>query len=161
LFMLVNREDLRDRIVALFGSRHVSLTTKTMTEIGQRISRYLATLALVNSGFGIVIGVGTWLIGLPYAVLWGTLAAMLRFIPYVGSASALALPPVFSFAYFEGWRELVAVTVLFGVVELALNSFLEPLIYGKTTGVTALGLLVAAMFWTWLWGTLGLLLSTP
>src|SRR5262249_17770703 len=84
-----------------------------------------------------------------------------RFIPYVGTAIAFVLPLLFAFAYFEGWREPVEVTVLFGVVEIALNSFLEPLIYGKTTGVTALGLLLAAMFWTWLWGSLGLLLSTP
>jgi hypothetical protein len=86
---------------------------------------------------------------------------MLRFIPYVGTAIAFALPLLFSFAYFEGWRGPVEIVVLFGVVEISLNSFLEPVIYGKTTGVTALGLLVAAMFWTWLWGTLGLLLSTP
>ena len=89
LFMLVGREDLRDRIVGLFGHHQVGITTRTMEEIGRRISRYLATLALVNSGFGLVIGVGLTLIGLPYAVLWGCLAAMLRFIPYVGTAVAL------------------------------------------------------------------------
>ena len=161
LFMLVGREDLRDRIVGLFGHREVGLTTRTMEEIGRRISRYLATLALVNSGFGLVIGVGLTLIGLPYAVLWGCLAAMLRFIPYVGTAVALALPLVFSFANFPGWIQPLEVVTLFGAVELALNSFVEPVLYGKTTGVSALGLLIAAMFWTWLWGTPGLLLSTP
>lgn len=160
-FMLMNREDLSDRIVALFGHRHVSLASRTMEEIGQRISRYLATFAMVNSGFGLVIGVGLWLIGVPYAVLWGCLAAMLRFIPYVGPAVAFSLPLIFSFAHFPGWRQPLEVVALFGVVEVVLNSFLEPVIYGRTTGVSALSLLVAAMFWTWLWGTLGLLLSTP
>ena len=161
LFMLMGREGLSDRIVGLFGHRQVSLTTRTMEEIGQRISRYLATFALVNSGFGLVIGLGLWLIGVPFAVLWGCLAAMLRFIPYVGPAVAFILPLVFSFAHFPGWAQPLEIVALFAVVEAALTSFLEPVIYGKTTGVSALGLLVAAMFWTWLWGTLGLLLSTP
>ncbi len=161
LFMLVGREGLRDRIVGLFGARQVGLTTRTMEEIGQRISRYLGTLALVNSSFGLVIGLGLALIGLPFALLWGCLAAMLRFIPYVGTAVAFALPLLFSFANFPGWIQPFEVVALFSAVELVLNSFLEPVIYGKTTGVSALGLLIAAMFWTWLWGTPGLLLSTP
>jgi predicted PurR-regulated permease PerM len=161
LFMLLGREDLSDRIVGLFGHRQVTLTTRTMQEIGQRISRYLAMFALVNSCFGLVIGLGLGLIGVPFSVLWGCLAAMLRFIPYVGPAVAFVLPLTFSFAHFPGWVQPLEVVALFGAVEIALNSFLEPVIYGKTTGVTALGLLVAAMFWTWLWGTLGLLLSTP
>ena len=161
LFMLMGRKELSDRIVGLFGDRQVSLTTRTMQEIGQRITRYLATFALVNSGFGLVIGVGLQLIGVPFAVLWGCLAGLLRFIPYVGPAVAFVLPLVFSFAHFPGWAQPLEVVALFAVVETALNSYLEPVIYGKTTGVSALGLLVAAMFWTWLWGTMGLLLSTP
>lgn len=161
LFLLMGREGLSDRIVGLFGNRQVSLTTRTMQEIGQRISRYLATFAMVNSGFGLVIGLGLGFIGVPFAVLWGCLAAMLRFIPYVGPAVAFILPLVFSFAHFPGWAQPLEVIALFAVVEAALTSFLEPVIYGKTTGISALGLLVAAMFWTWLWGTLGLLLSTP
>src|SRR3954447_26093817 len=161
LFILMGREQLSDRIVGLVGHRQVSLTTRTMEEIGRRISRYLATFALVNSGFGLVIGLGLGLIGVPYAVLWGYLAALLRFIPYVGPAVSFLLPLIFSFAHFPGWAQPLEVIALFGVVETALNSFLEPVIYGKTTGVSALGLLVAAMFWTWLWGTMGLLLSTP
>jgi predicted PurR-regulated permease PerM len=161
LFMLIGRKDLSDRIIVLFGHRQVSLTTRTMEEIGQRISRYLATFAMVNSGFGLVIGLGLGLIGVPFAILWGCMAAMLRFIPYVGPAVAFVLPLVFSFAQFPGWMQPLEVVALFAVVEVVLNSFLEPIIYGKTTGISALGLLVAAMFWTWLWGTMGLLLSTP
>ena len=160
LFMLMNREALGDRIVQLFGHRQINLTTRTMKEIGQRISHYLATIMLVNLGFGLTVGAGLWLIGVPYAALWGCMAAMMRFIPYVGAAVAFLLPLVFSVAYFPGWRQPLEVVAFFGVVELAL-SYLEPVIYGKTTGVSALGLLVAAMFWTWLWGLLGTLLSTP
>jgi predicted PurR-regulated permease PerM len=161
LFMLMSREDLTDRIVGLFGHRQVSVTTRTMVEIGDRISRYLATFALVNASFGIVIGLGLGLIGVPYAVLWGCLAALLRFFPYVGPAVAFLMPVVFSIAHFPGWMQPLAVVAFFGVVELVLSSFLEPIIYGKTTGISALSLLVAAMFWTWLWGIVGLLLSTP
>ncbi|WZO95887.1 AI-2E family transporter [Isosphaeraceae bacterium EP7] len=161
LFMLIGRDDLGDRIIQLFGHRQVTLTTRTSEEISRRITRYLGTFALMNIGFGLVIGLGMAVIGVPYAVLWGCLAALLRFIPYVGPAVAFVLPLVFSFAHFPGWMQPILVVALFGVVETALNSFLEPIIYGKTTGVSALGLLVAAMFWTWLWGTLGLLLSTP
>ncbi|MDR3637281.1 MAG: AI-2E family transporter [Isosphaeraceae bacterium] len=161
LFILIAREDLSDRIVGLFGHRQISLTTRTMTEVGQRISRYLATFALVNSGYGLAVGAGLTLIGVPYAVLWGCLAALLRFIPYVGPAVAFLLPLVFSFVHFPGWRQPLEVVALFGVAETLLNGYLEPVIYGKTTGISALGLLVAAMFWTWLWGTVGLLLSTP
>jgi AI-2E family transporter/B12 binding domain len=160
LFILMNREVLGDRIVQLFGQRQINLTTRTMGEIGERISRYLAMITLVNSGFGLTIGLGLWAIGVPYAVLWGCLAAMMRFIPYVGAAVAFLLPMVFSVAHFPGWRQPLEVAAFFGAVEIALT-YLEPLIYGKTTGVSALGLLVAAVFWTWLWGLLGTLLSTP
>ncbi len=160
LFMLMNRAELGDRIVQLFGQRQINLTTRTMGEIGQRISRYLAMITLVNSGFGLIVGLGLWTIGVPYAVLWGCLAAMMRFIPYVGAAVAFLLPLMFSVAYFPGWRQPLEVVAFFGAVEVAL-SYLEPVIYGKTTGVSALGLLVAAAFWTWLWGLLGTLLLTP
>ncbi len=161
LFLLLEREDLADRITQLFGQTRITLTTRTMDEVGERISRYLAMFATVNSSIGLIVGVGLYLIGVPYAMLWGFLAAALRFIPYVGPTSAFLLPLVFSIAYFETWREPSMVIGLFLVLEIVANSFLEPIIYGKTTGVSALGLLVAAMFWTWLWGALGLLLSTP
>ena len=160
LFILLNREDLGDRIVQLFGQRQINLTTRTMSEIGQRISRYLVMITLVNAGYGLIVGIGLWAMGVPYAVLWGCLAAMFRFIPYVGAAVAFLLPLAFSVAHFPGWRQPLEVVAFFGAVEVAL-SYLEPVIYGKTTGVSALGLLVAAMFWTWLWGLPGTLLSTP
>jgi len=161
LFLMVGRDDLGDRIIALFGGKRLSMTTRTMHEVGNRIGRYLATNALVNAGFGLFIGVGVGLIGLPYAMLWGVMAALLRFIPYVGTVVSFALPTVYALVSFPGWGHALGVVLLFLVIETALNSFLEPIIYGKTTGVSALGLLVAAMFWTWLWGVWGLLLSTP
>ncbi len=160
LFILLSREVLGDRIVQLFGQRQINLTTRTMGEIGQRISRYLAMITLVNSGYGLVVGLGLWAIGVPYAVLWGCLAAMMRFIPYVGAAVAFLLPLVLAVAAFPGWRQPLEVLAFFGAIEVAL-SYLEPVVYGKATGVSALGLLVAAAFWTWLWGLLGTLLSTP
>ena len=161
LFMMVGRDDLGDRIVSLFGGRQISATTRTMNEVGHRIGRYLATNAMVNAGFGLVIGTGLHFIGLPYGALWGVMAALLRFVPYVGTVIAFSLPTLYALATVEGWREALEVAALFLIVETALNSFLEPVIYGKTTGVSALGLLVAAMFWTWLWGLWGLILSTP
>ena len=160
LFILSQRDDLADRIVRLFGRGKISLTTKTMAEAGHRISRYLMMFAMVNSCVGLIVGLGLWAIGLPYPLLWGVLAAMLRFVPYAGPATAFALPLLFSLTQpgeYLPWE----VAGLFLTLEILANSFLEPMIYGKTTGVSALGLLVAAMFWTWLWGALGLLLSTP
>lgn len=163
LFMLMNRDDLSDRIVQLFGHRQVTLTTRTMEESGHRISRYLGMFATVNSTIGLIVGVGLSAIGVPLAVLWGVLAALFRFIPYVGPATAFVLPLTFSVASSSdtSWTQPLMVIGLFAAIELLANSFLEPVIYGRTTGVSALGLLVAAMFWTWLWGPLGLLLSTP
>ena len=161
LFLMINRENMSDRLTRLFGQGKISLTTRTIGEVGQRISKYLVMFAGMNTAMGIVIGLGTWAIGIPYAVLWGVLAGTLRFIPYAGPATAFALPLIFSVANFETWREPMLLVALYAVVEVAANMFLEPVIYGKTTGVSALALLVAAMFWTWLWGPLGLLLSTP
>lgn len=161
LFILIGREDIGDRITTLFGHNHVSLTTRTTQEISRRISRYLGTFALLNSCYGLTIGVALGLIGVPYSVLWGCMAALLRFFPYVGPAAAFILPFLFSFAQYDGWLQPLEVLVVYGVVEIVLAFYLEPVIYGKTTGISALSLLVAAMFWTWMWGTLGLLLSTP
>lgn len=159
-FMLVGREDLSDRIVQLFGRRQITLTTRTMADVGQRISRYLGMYSAVNSLFGLFIGTGLWACQVPYAVLWGFVAGMLRFIPYVGPAVAFALPLLFTFAESTGLWQPLSVIGLFLVAEAVLNA-VEPVIYGRTTGVSALSLLVAAMFWTWLWGLVGLLVSTP
>jgi predicted PurR-regulated permease PerM len=161
LFLMINRENMSDRLIRSFGHGKISLTTRTMEEVGQRISKYLVMFAMVNSTFGLIVGLGLWAIGVKYALLWGFLAGFLRFIPYAGAATAFALPLLFSIATEDSWTKPLLVVALYGVLEVAANSFLEPMIYGKTTGVSALALLVAAMFWTWLWGGIGLILSTP
>lgn len=161
LFMLMQREDLSDRIVQLFGRRRIGLTTHAIDELGGRISRYLGMLAIVNASIGLIVGLGLWAIGVGFAVLWGSLAAVLRFIPYLGPSLAFLLPFLFAAGTSAGWVQPIAVVVLFAVVETAASAFVEPVVYGRTTGISALGLLVAALFWTWLWGPLGLLLSTP
>ena len=129
-----------------------------MTQIGHVLSRYLAILALFNLAFGVVIGLGLWVIGLPSPALWGLLAAVLRFVPYLGTIVSFSLPEIISIAHFPGWTQPILVIALFGGAELIANS-IEPLVYGKSTGISPIGLLVAALFWTWLWGGLGLLLA--
>ena len=161
LYLMINRDNMSDRLIRLFGRGKISLTTRTIEEVGQRISRYLMMFATMNTAMGVVIGTGLWAIGVPYALLWGFLAGALRFIPYAGPATAFALPMLFSIASKDGWNQPLMILSLYAVVEVAATMLLEPVIYGKTTGVSALALLVAAMFWTWLWGALGLLLSTP
>ena len=161
LYLMINRENMSDRLTQLFGQGRISLTTRTISEVGERISKYLVMFATMNTAMGVVIGLGCYVIGIEYAVLWGFLAGALRFIPYAGPATAFALPLLFSVAAYDGWTKPLELVALYTVIELIANMVLEPVIYGKTTGVSALALLVAAMFWTWLWGPLGLLLSTP
>ncbi len=161
LYLMINRENMSDRLIRVFGHGKISLTTRTIEEVGRRISKYLVMFAAVNSTFGLIVGLGLWAIGVPYALLWGFLAGALRFIPYAGAATAFALPMLFTIATEESWTKPLEVVALYAVLELAANMVLEPMIYGRTTGVSALALLVSAMFWTWLWGGVGLLLSTP
>ncbi len=161
LYLMINREDMSDRLIRVFGKGKISLTTRTIEEVGQRISKYLVMFAVMNTAYGLVIGLGLWAIGIPYALLWGFLAGALRFIPYAGPAAAFALPMLFTYASTPGLVKPLEVLGLFAVVEILAMMVLEPIIYGKTTGISALALLVAAMFWTWLWGAVGLLLSTP
>ena len=158
VFVLIESNDISDRIVQMVGWGKIGVTTKTMTQIGHVLSRYLATLALFNLAFGVVIGLGLWAIGLPSPALWGLLAAVLRFVPYLGTIVSFSLPEIISIAHFPGWTQPILVIALFGGAELIANS-IEPLVYGKSTGISPIGLLVAALFWTWLWGGLGLLLA--
>ena len=161
VFLLLQREDMSDRISRLFGQRRIGLTTRTLDEAGRRTSRYLAAVTAVNAGYGLVVGLGLWAIGVPQPVLWGALAGVLRFIPYVGVAAGFVLPLLLSMVASDGWREPLLVAALFGTLEVLVVGLLEPVLYGRTTGVSSVGLLVAAMFWAWLWGPIGLLLSTP
>jgi predicted PurR-regulated permease PerM/methanogenic corrinoid protein MtbC1 len=161
IFMLVQREDLRNRLIRLIGYGHLTLTTKALEEAGQRISRYLLMQSIINTSFGIAVGIALYFIGLPYALLWGFLAAMLRFIPYVGPWAATIMPGALSLIVFEGWMWPAMVVAVFLVLELVNNMILEPLLYGESAGVSEVGLLIAVAFWTWLWGPVGLILATP
>lgn len=158
VFLLLQREDIANRITSLFGWGRMGVTTKTLAEIGHDLSRYLAALALVNTTFGLLVTLGLWAIGIPSPALWGFLAGILRFIPYVGSALSVLFPTVLAVAHADGWWPPVLVIVLFVFLELAVNS-VEPYLYGKSVGISPVGLLVSALFWTWLWGGLGLFLT--
>ncbi len=162
IFMLINREDLRNRLVRLMGKR-LALTTRTLDAVGDRISRYLLLNALVNGGFGLLLAIGLSIIGVQYAFTWGLLAAMLRFIPYVGSMLAALMPVTMAFIQFPGddWHHAAYAAGLFLVMELVAANVIEPLVYGPHTGVSTVSLLVAAMFWSWVWGPLGLVLAVP
>jgi predicted PurR-regulated permease PerM len=161
IFMLLKHADLRNRLIALAGYGQMTLATKALDEAGQRISRYLLMQSLINGSFGVTVGLGLFLIGVPYAVLWGFLAAALRFIPYVGPAVSALLPSALSLAIFPGWVQPLIVIGLIVLLELASNMVMEPLLYGQSAGVSAVALVVAIAFWTWLWGPVGLLLATP
>ncbi|MGE5193192.1 MAG: AI-2E family transporter, partial [Deltaproteobacteria bacterium] len=160
-FALTEYEELRNRIYRLAGQSRLSLTTRTLDEAGKRISRYLVAYALVNGGFGLLVALGLWLLGVHYAVLWGFLAAAFRFFPYVGAIAAAGLPLCMAVIQFPDWTHPALVAGLIIALEVVTNSFVEPLTYGRSAGVSTVALLVAATFWAWIWGPLGLLLSVP
>jgi len=161
VFMLVKREDLRNRLLRLVGLGQISIMTQALDDAAQRVSRYLLMQFLVNAGFGALFGTGLYFIGVPNAALWGVLAALLRIVPYVGTIVAAALPIILSLAVFDGWLPPLLVFVLFAGLELIVANFVEPWLYGAHTGISSLALLVTAVFWTVLWGPAGLILSTP
>ncbi|WP_009960687.1 AI-2E family transporter [Verrucomicrobium spinosum] len=161
IFMLLRQEDISHRIVGLAGFSRLTTTTRAMDEIGGRISRYLLMLATVNSLYGLMLAIGLAFIGLPYVLLWGVLAALFRFIPYIGPWIVAVLPIGLSLAVFDGWTQPLMVAGLIIGLELLTNMVLEPLLYGHSVGVSDFALLVAITFWTWLWGGLGLVLATP
>jgi predicted PurR-regulated permease PerM len=161
IFFLVQREDLRDRLIRLAGSTDLHRTTMAIDDAAHRLSRYLLAQTALNAAFGITIGVGLAFIGVPNPVLWGILAAALRFVPYIGAFIAAAFPLALAVAVDPGWSTVILTAALFLFVELVVGQVLEPLLYGHSTGVSPVAVVVAAMFWTWLWGPIGLLLSTP
>jgi predicted PurR-regulated permease PerM len=160
IFMLLERRELRDRVILLIGYRRMTATTRALDEAGARISRYLLMQSIINGSFGVAVGLGLFLIGVPYAVIWGSLAAALRFIPYVGSSVAAVLALALSLAVFPGWLQPALVVGLFLVLDLVIM-VIEPWLYGQSAGVSQVALLIAVIFWTWLWGPVGLLLATP
>jgi hypothetical protein len=161
IFILLQREDLRDRLIRLFGASDLHRTTTALDEAAHRLSRYFLSQLAINTAFGLVIGVGLFLIGVPSPVLWAILGALLRFVPYIGSAIAAILPIALAAGVSPGWMMAVETAALFLAVETLIGQFLEPLIYGHSTGLSPVSVVVAAIFWTWLWGPIGLILSTP
>jgi predicted PurR-regulated permease PerM/methylmalonyl-CoA mutase cobalamin-binding subunit len=161
VFMLLYHEDLRDRMIRLVSRGQIVVTTQALAEASQKTSRYLLTTLVVNALYGIPIGIGLYLLGVPNALLWGLLATLLRFIPYLGPWIAASFPILLSVAVFPDWSGTAKVVLLFVVVEIISNNVVEPWLYGKRTGLSPMAVIVAAIFWSWLWGIVGLLLAVP
>ena len=161
LFLLVEEADLRNRLFRLAGMSRLNVMTQALDDATQRVSRYLMLQFLVNAGFGALCGLGLYFIGVPYAALWGTVAALFRIVPYVGSVVAGLLPLVLSLAVFDSWLQPVLVFALFTFLEIIVANVLEPKLYGAHTGISSLALLLTTVFWAALWGPVGLILSTP
>lgn len=160
IFMLLEREALRNRLIRLFGHRRLVMTTRALDEAGSRVSRYLLMQSIVNALFGTTAGIGLYLIGMPYPLLWGALAGALRYIPYVGPTVGVLAPLLVALAL-EGWIRPVLVLALFIALELITNLALEVVVYAGVAGISQVALLVAVAFWAWLWGPLGILMATP
>jgi predicted PurR-regulated permease PerM/methylmalonyl-CoA mutase cobalamin-binding subunit len=161
LFMLLDREGQRSRLIQLFGRSHFHETTEAVHDVAQRVGAYLRSLFLVNAGYGFAIFLGLSIIGVPNAMLWGVLAFALRFLPYLGPWIAAAMPILISIATSSGWTQPLIVFGLYVVAELIVYNVVEPFVYGSVIGVSTVGILVSALFWTWLWGPIGLLLAMP
>ncbi|HUE65889.1 MAG TPA: AI-2E family transporter [Rhizomicrobium sp.] len=160
-FILLQKDDLRDRLVRLAGSRDMQRTTVALDEAANRLSRYLFLQTCINTCFGLMIGLGLWLIGIPNAGLWALMSMLLRFVPYVGVPLAFLFPFTLALAVDPGWSKMVWVMALYGSLEPTIGQMIEPVVYGRSMGLSAVAVVVAAVFWTWLWGPVGLLLSTP
>lgn len=160
-FMLIKRFDLRNRLLRLVGLGQINMMTQVLDDAAQRVSRYLLMQVLVNTGFGALFGFGLYWIDVPNPALWGVVAGLLRIVPYVGTMVAASLPIALSLAAFDSWLPPLLVFLLFASLELIIANFVEPWLYGVHTGISSLALLVAAVFWTVLWGPAGLILSTP
>jgi predicted PurR-regulated permease PerM len=161
IFILLQREDLRNRVIRLAGSYDLQRTTAALDDAARRLSRLFLTQLILNSAFGVVIGSGLWAIGTPSAILWGILAAVLRFVPYIGAVIASAFPLALAVAVDPGWSMLLWTIALFLTVEHIVGHVIEPMVYGHSTGLSPVAVVAAATFWTALWGPIGLVLATP
>ena len=161
IFTLLQREDLRNRLIKLAGSHDLQKTTVALNDAAQRLSRLFLSQLALNSAFGLVIGTGLWFIGIPSAVLWGILAGILRFVPYIGVFIAIVFPLALAVAVDPGWSLLLWTAALFLIVEPLVGQVIEPLLYGRSTGLSPLAVVLSATFWTALWGPIGLVLATP
>jgi len=161
IFILLQREDLRNRLIRLAGSHDLQRTTAALDDAASRLSRLFLIQLLVNGSFGVVIGIGLWLIGVPSAILWGILAGVLRFVPYIGAFIAEAFPLALAVAVDPTWSMLLWTVALFVVVEPVVGHVIEPMVYGHSTGLSPVAVVASATFWTALWGPIGLVLATP
>jgi predicted PurR-regulated permease PerM len=161
IFILLQREDLRDRLIRLFGGSDLQRATSTMSDAATRLSHYFLSQVLINFAYGTLIAGALWLIGLPSPIAWGILAMLMRFVPYVGSYIAAALPLLIAAAVDPGWTTFLLVLALFVLGELFMGQVVEPQVFGRGTGVTPIAVIASTIFWTWLWGPLGLLLAMP
>ena len=161
IFILMQREDLRNRLIRLAGARDLQRTTAALDDAGQRLSRLFLMQLLLNASFGLVIGVGLWLIGVPSAPLWGILAMILRFVPYIGAVISAIFPLILAAAVGPDWNMVLWTAGLFLVVEPIVGHVVEPMLYGHSTGLSPVAVVTSATFWTWLWGPIGLVLATP
>jgi predicted PurR-regulated permease PerM len=160
-FVVLQREDLRNRLIRLTGDRNLTIMTQAMNDAGRRINRYFSLQLLVNLSYGSIIAAVLYFIGLPHPLLFGALAMLLRFIPYIGAPVAALLPTLLSMAVFHGWSKSLLIAATFFCMEVATANYIEPHIYGRHTGLSSLAILVAAAFWTLIWGPVGLILSVP
>lgn len=161
ILMLLNRENMRERVIAVIGGGRINVTTKAMAEASYRVSRFLLSQLIVNLMFGVPFGIALYFIGVPNALLWGLLGTLLRFIPYAGVWVAAAMPAVLAFAISDGWSMVLWTVGVFFALELVLVNAVEPWLYGRSAGLSPIAIITAAIFWTWLWGPVGLLLATP
>jgi predicted PurR-regulated permease PerM len=161
VFILLQREDLRDRLIRLFGGSDLQRATSTMSDAATRLSRYFLSQVGINAAYGVFIGVALWAIGMPSPIAWGVLAMLMRFVPYVGSYIAAAIPAIIAAAIDPGWTMVLMVVGLFVAGELTMGQVVEPQVFGRGTGVTPIAVIGSTIFWTWLWGPLGLLIATP
>ena len=161
IFILLQREDLRDRLIRIFGATDLHRTTTAMDDAAARLSRYFLTQVAINAAFGLIIGIGLYFINVPSPALWGVLAGLLRFLPYVGAALAALPPLLLAAAVGPDWTMSFWVVGLFLIIEPIIGYAIEPMVYGHSTGLSPVAVIVSAIFWTWLWGPIGLILSTP
>ena len=161
IFILLQREDLRDRAIRLLGASDMQRATSAMNDAAERLSKYFLRQVLINSAFGVFIALGLWLIGVPSPIVWGILAMLMRFVPYVGPFIAAAPPLLLAAVVEPGWTTFLLTGALYLVSELMMGQVVEPLVFGHGTGVSPIAVILATVFWTWLWGPLGLLLAMP
>lgn len=160
-FMLMSMDLIRERFFWLAGTQRISVSSAALSDAGQRISRYLRAQLLINASYGLCVGASLYFIGLPNAIFWGLLAGLLRYIPYIGAWIAMGLPTLFAIAIFPNWTRPIEVFAALLALELLVNLVLEPLFYGASTGVSALGVILSSFFWAWVWGPVGLVLAVP